>query len=183
MSSGDRPDDLARKEVSKLYLPDSETIEFPDDTLIVNPLDDKFPQDQTVVIDMTYEFSGGLMAFVRFKGGAKYLENSNQSRIVYQIAVLQQDRLAPTRAKANFMTDPIYMDSNDLELALDAIQETIQKDLIYQVRDMIAASLRAAKIDKAQGKEVDMPWFVVQKDENFLTKMKKFARGFGKGKK
>lgn len=160
--SGEK-NNVASKEVSKIILPDEFSKNFPTETLVVNPMNPDIPEDQKVVVDMEYRFGSDLIAFVRFKGAAIHLGEARENKCAYQIAVLQTDNEQPWRAKANFMTDPIYIETNDLDMAKQAMIETIQREgdgLKFQVQDMIASALRKAKIDKAMGRKVKMPWFV-----------------------
>lgn len=169
--SGDKQN-VASREVNKILLPEEFTKKFPTETLVVNPMNPDIPENQKVVVDMEYRFGSDLIAFVRFKGAAIHIGKASDKKCAFQIAVLQTDRESPWRAKANFMTDPIYIETDDLQMALDAMIETIQRDgdgLKFQVQDMIATALRKAKIDKAMGRKVEMPWFVQSVDEAHKT--------------
>lgn len=170
--------DIANKEVKKIILPEEFTSKFPNETLVVNPLNSDIPEEQKVVVDMKYAFGHDLVAFVRFKGAAIHIGHPREKKCAYQIAVVQADRSAPWRGKANFMTDPVYIETNDLDLARDAMLEDIRRDktgLIYQVQERIASSLRKAKIDKSMGKKVDMPWYVMSVSE--MSKISSFVKG------
>jgi hypothetical protein len=159
-------DSKSLKEVSRLILPDSITSLYPRETLVVNPTDAGIPEDQKVVVDMTYDFDGGLYAFVRFKGAAVYLKAGAEKRqIAYQIAVIQQDGESPYRGKCSFMTDPVYIQHDDIEFARQAMLETIRGTLIREVAEQIKAALRKARIDYQSGRVASIPWYVQHTDD------------------
>jgi len=190
----DTQGDKANKEVQKLVLPTEFTELYPDmeahATLVVNPLDLTIPNEQKIVVYQEYKFGDEYYSNVWFKGAAvPMLDAINKGHIVYQIAVVQQTGDNSSRGRAFFVTDPVYLNTTDIQLALDAMKESIMNDhhgLRVQVQAAMKAAINKARVDARLNRDVEMPWFVCHASTGM--KVKSFIKHplkslFGKKKK
>lgn len=101
------------KEVEKLEVEEREYYKYPQDTLVINPLDGSAHFDLIVEKDFPVSI-GNQATLVRFRGAANYM-NPNETRTGMQIVMIQKEPQNPSRWIArNFIPLKIFK-TNDKE--------------------------------------------------------------------
>lgn len=159
--SGDK-ENIALGEISKIAIPEGEMDQIPLHSLVVNPCDPMIPDEQKIKIGWRFPFGHDYYAEVFFMGACKQYKR-RKKQIVYQIAVYQlcRDKVGANFV-ANFITDPVIKETDDMGLALEAMEEEITGNLIYQVADRMKQAIQQYKIDQKLGKDPgQIPWFII----------------------
>lgn len=175
-SSGEK--DNISKAINEKKVDREEYQKYPDEpTVIVNPCDEGIPKEQKIKIDNTYDF-GSYVAVARFYGAAKMVEGKND-RVGYQIIVQFSPNYDPNSARYTHTDDYVMLEGNDIQLALDDMEQRIKKDLIPQVAEMLQQELRI-RISAAKNKaaisgtginsnDIELPWFLHENDGTVLS--------------
>lgn len=168
------------RDFGKIIMPDEETAGYPKETLVPNPMDESIPNDQKVIVDQKYAFTGGLVSTVRFKGAATYV-NEAKDRMAFTIVVQQYDHTKSTPGKnvfrVNFFLGPIYAKGDDLGQCIDEMVRCIKDHLIEQVQGRIIEQINRGRIE---GRKVtnnpSTPWYVEDpSDKKIFSRVKDFV--------
>lgn len=152
------------KDFREIIMTPEETLGYPKETLVPNPLDESIPKEQKVMIDQQYAFTGGLQARVRFLGAAKYV-NEEKDRMAFSVIAQQFDHVKSTPNmnvfKTEFFVGPIYAKGDDLQQCIDEMVSCIQDYMIEEVQRRIVEQINRARIEGRRfANNPDMPWFV-----------------------
>lgn len=165
----------ALKEIGTVLLPEEIVRKYPKaGTLVFNPFNGSVPKDHVVQVDKTIDVTSDGYVFIKFAGAAGYTPEG----IGYQISVLKKNaeyeyvmegmakgyttdrEFSKHRWEYVHITDPVHMEHDDIDLAKQGMLETIDRDLIGQIHDLVAMDFRRQIAMIQAGTVVRPRWYL-----------------------
>lgn len=158
-------------------------ISLPEESLAVNP--DRVPKEQLVEREEPFSVGPDKIVRIRFRGAVKYYTGTTD-QLIYQISMWRQN---PTRAYQSRFgiiqgdqdgeydkqrwqlvagTKPVIAKENDLQKAVDAMKELIQRDCIPIMKGIIKQQIQEYVMNVKNGTPGPPPFFI-EKEKKIIT--------------